>query len=208
MVGLRDYNGNPNQILAFELVPAGAPGYPQGGQGYPQGGGQGYPQGGQGYPQGGQGYPQGGQTGPQPQPQPQPQQQQQQGPKRLFHIVSEMNGKVLDIKEGNAAPGTQVLMWSKHSMNPKNQLWYTDAQGHILSALNDFSFISQSAGDLIRMKPHSSDPNQQWFVEGQKISNRAGLSLDIKGEKSHDGAEVCGWKYAGGKNQHWKQQYV
>jgi len=164
-LALRDYNGNPNQVFAFELVPAGgAPGHPQA--------------------------------------------QAQQGPKRLFHIVSDLNGKVLDIKQGNTGPGTQVLMWSKHGSNAKNQLWYTDGQGHVLSALNDMAFISESSGDTIKMKPPSGDPREQWYVDGQKIVNRAGLCLDIRGAATHDGADVLSYKYGGGSNQHWKLQYV
>jgi hypothetical protein len=162
-VGLRDYNGNPNQVLAFELVAAG-----------------------------------GGPGGFAPPP----------AQKRLFFIVSDLNGKVLDIKQGDAAPGTQVLMWSKHGGSPKNQLWYTDGQGHILSALNDMAFISQSSGDNIKMKRPSGDPHEQWYFEGQKIMNRSGLCLDIREGGKHDGADVLSYKYSGSTNQHWKQQFV
>jgi len=100
------------------------------------------------------------------------------------------------------------LMWSKHGGNPKNQLWYTDGQGNILSALNDMAFISQAQGDNIKMKTPSGDPREQWFLDGQKISNRAGLCLDIREGGQHDGADVLSWKYGGSNNQHWKFQYV
>jgi len=181
-LGLRDYNGNTNQVL--ELVPengGGAPSYHPGGQEGCR-------------TQDGQGNPQGGQP--------------QQAPKRLFHIASDLNGKVLDIKDGSTAPGAQVVMWYKHRQNANNQLWYTDAQGHILSELNDFSFFSQSSKDKITMKPHSPDPNRLWTLEGQQIQNGAGLCLDIWEGVLLDGADVIGFKCKGSINQRWKLQYV
>jgi hypothetical protein len=128
--------------------------------------------------------------------------------RRDFHIVSALNGKVLDIKNNSPAPETQVVMWGKNAGRAKNQLWYTDQQGNIRSALNDFAFIAPSDGDWIRMRPLSGDPKQLWYVDGQKILNRAGTCLDIRGSGTHDGAEVLSYKYGGGQNQHWKLEYV
>jgi len=176
-------------MFEFELIAGGfAPqpgGYPQAG-GYPQGGG--YP------PQGGQSY----------QPQAAP---QVAAPKRFFLIVSQMNGKVMDIKDNKNAPDVPIVMWSKNQ-NAKNQQWYTDQQGNIRSALNDFAFTSASEGAPLKMAQFTGDPKQQWYVEGQKLMNRSGVCADIKGKSNNDGAEVISWKYNGGNNQHWTLQYV
>jgi hypothetical protein len=171
-LGSRDYNGNPNQLFEFELLPGGGVPGTSSGDGYPA-------------------------TGATTQ-------------RRDFYIVSALNGKVLDIKAASPAPETQVLMWTKKTdvSKAKNQLWYTDGQGHIRSALNDFAFIAPNDGEWIRMRPMSGDPKQQWYVDGQKILNRTGTALDIRGSGTHDGAEVLSYKYGGGQNQHWRQEYV
>jgi len=67
--------------------------------------------------------------------------------RREFYIVCELNGKVIDIKGGQGKPGDDLVLWSKHGVgNNKNQLWYTDPQGFIRSALNDFDI---NAGKLL-----------------------------------------------------------
>jgi hypothetical protein len=51
-----------------------------------------------------------------------------------------MNGKVLDIKGGNGHPGADIVTWPKNPSKGKNQMCYSDPQGFIRSALNDFAF--------------------------------------------------------------------
>jgi len=118
-----------------------------------------------------------------------------------------MNGKVLDIKEGKNAPDVPVVMWTKGN-NAKNQQWYTDQQGNIRSALNDMAFISPKEGSSFTMRPASADPHHLWYMDGQKLMNRAGVCADIRGKSNSDGAEVISYKYNGGNNQHWTIQYV
>jgi Ricin-type beta-trefoil lectin domain-like len=55
-----------------------------------------------------------------------------------FFIISEMNGKVLDVRGGNPGSGAEVIMWPRKPGNEPNQLWYFDSEGVIHSALNDF----------------------------------------------------------------------
>ena len=65
--------------------------------------------------------------------------------RREFQLASEMHGKVLDVRGANKDPGAHVIVYSKHSPPTKNQLWYTDQQGFMRSALNDFALdASQS----------------------------------------------------------------
>jgi len=118
-----------------------------------------------------------------------------------------MNGKALDIKDARPTPDAQVVMWVKGT-NSRNQQWYLDPQGNILSALNDFALYSPSEGSSLIMRPISGDPNSQWYLDGQKITNRAGLVADISGLAGHDGASVISYRYNGGANQHWSLQYV
>jgi len=153
--------------------------YPQ----YPQGGGGAYPQGGGGYPQAGMG-------------------------RREFLIVSELNGKVVDIKGAHAAAGAEVLTYHKKSPPAKNQLWYLDPQGFIRSALNEMVFHNATKGHGLKTENSTGDPRSQWRPEGNKIVNMAGECLDIRGASNSDGAEVCAYDYKNQKNQHWMLEYV
>jgi len=172
--------------------PPGGAGYPQ----YPpQGGGGGYPS----YPQPGGGYPPSGSGCGYP---------QAGYGRRDFFIVSEMNGKALDIRGGNASPGVDVIMYRKKSPPAKNQLWYTDQQGIIRSALNDLVFQNNTKGQPLKMTQFTGDPRGQWRVEGNKIVNRANECLDIRGANNGDGAELCAYDFKNQKNQHWRLEYI
>jgi len=180
-------------------------GYPGGG--YPGQGGQGdypgYPgQGGQGgYPgQMGQGgYPSqggymGGSTG--------------MGSDRHFYIVSEMNGKVLDVRGENRAEGTEVIMYDKNPAQKMNQLWHVDYSGFIKSDLNNMTFSTKQEGHSLKMQSSENDPRSQWRFQGNQIINSTGEVLDIKGANKDNGADVTSYKYNGQPNQHWRQEFV
>lgn len=208
-VGMWDANGGQNQLWHFEFV-GGQSGYPAGGayppsQSYPAGGS--YPQGGA-YPPAG-GYPDpshghhhhhGGQGG-----------YPQMGAmyqRREFHIVSDMNGLVADIKHNNTNPGAEVIMWNKKSPPARNQLWYVDQQGVIRSAFNDLALDAPN-GQKLKMQPFNGGAHQQWILEGNKIVNRGtGDCLDICGENHVAGADICSWRYKGSRNQHWRVEYI
>jgi len=130
------------------------------------------------------------------------------GPRREFFIVSEMNGRVLDVAGSKKDAGAKVVVYDKHTPNAPNQLWYTDQYGYIRSALNDMSFTNLKAGEDLKMQVASGDPRNQWTFHGRKVGNRAGECLDIRGEDASNSAEVCSYEYKDTKNQHWVQQYV
>lgn len=132
----------------------------------------------------------------------------QSGPRREFYIVSEMNGKVLDVAGEKKDPGAKVVTYDKHTPAKRNQLWYLDQYGYIRSALNDLTFTNTKAGEDLKTQIPSGDPRNQWTFHGRKVGNRAGECLDIRGEDDSNGAEVCSYEYKDQKNQHWVQQYV
>jgi len=127
---------------------------------------------------------------------------------KQFYIVSEKNGKVLDVSGGNAKEGTKVVIWDKHTPAAPNQLWYIDALGYIRSTLNEMTFCSTKAGDDLKMQPASGDPRNQWTFHGTKIGQRAGECLDISGDKDTNGASVCSYEYKNQPNQHWLAEYA
>lgn len=181
-IGEYQFNGGPNQSWEFENV-AGQP---------PVTGGAPTAQASTGYPSY-PGYPQGG--------------AQAGGARREFFITSKMHGKVVDIVKGNKDAGAKICMWDKHTPVNKNQLWYVDGQGCIKSALNDMQFASSKSGESLHMQPNS-DARSQWSFQGEKVVNRAGECLDIKGESKDKGTELCGYEYKSKPNQHWTQEFV
>jgi hypothetical protein len=198
--------GYPSQQGGYPGQQSGYPGqqsgYPGQQSGYP-GQQSGYPAQGGGYPAHGGHHEQGhgAQSG-------YPSAGGQSQPRREFFIVSEFNGKVLDIEGGKTEPGARVLMWEKHSPPKKNQLWYTDSQGLIKSALNDLPFSNSGNAEVLKIQAAQGDPRSQWTIEGNKLANRAGECADISRGHKDNGAEVISYAYKDQKNQHWRQEYV
>jgi len=131
--------------------------------------------------------------------------------KRPFMIVSELNGKVLDIKGAENRSGADVIMYKpKGTRQAQNQLWYIDDIGVIRSFMNDFALEAKGKGDKFETEPFNGLPRQQWIFDGNKIINRVHRDecLDIKGNDRSDGATVVAWNYKGSANQHWKMDHV
>ena len=65
---------------------------------------------------------------------------------RYFYIVSDMHGKVLDVRGSSPMPGTEVIVWprKRRDYHVRNQLWYCDENGIIRSAMRDFALTAQS----------------------------------------------------------------
>lgn len=131
-----------------------------------------------------------------------------QSPSRKFQIVSLMHGKLLDVRGGNTSPGAEVIMYDRHNPPTNNQLFYTDAQGYIRSALNDFA-IDAASGQPIKLQPFNGGPSQQWVLDGKAIRNRSNREvLDISGGKHDNGAQVLSYREHGNNNQQWRFDYV
>lgn len=124
--------------------------------------------------------------------------------------MSELNGKVLDIRGGNSGPGADLIMWPrKHDRSP-NQLWWIDEQGCIRSMLNEFAPESRGQGQSAVMQPFRNDPRQQWMFQGNRIVNKYNPQevLDIERADQNDGARVIVWGPNNGRNQQWRMEYV
>jgi len=130
--------------------------------------------------------------------------------KRQFMIVSEMNGKVLDINKGQARPGADVVMFHRKMDRSPNQLWYLDHTGIIRSMLNDFALEAKAQGDRFEMEPFNGSPRQQWIFAGNRIVNKVfpGECMDIERADNKDEAKVIAWSYKGKSNQHWRIDYI
>jgi len=133
------------------------------------------------------------------------------GDERGFYIVSEMNGKVLDIHKADPKPGAHVVTYKKKETRDMNQLWYLDPRdGVIRSKLNHYAMEANENKDKIHMKPYTGDARQQWVIDGQKIINKVFRNecLDIKRANKRDDADIIAYPYEGKPNQHWRMEYL
>jgi hypothetical protein len=130
--------------------------------------------------------------------------------RRAFHIVSDLNGKVLDVAGGQSMPGTPVIMFRRKLEYSPNQLWYLDETGCIRSMLNEFSLECRAQGERVQISAYRNDPRQQWVFEGNRIVNRMYPMecLDVERAGMMDEANVIAWPYGGRANQHWRMEYV
>ena len=71
-------------------------------------------------------------------------------------IKSKMNGKVVDVDQGNAQPGASLIMWPMHRPPRDNQLFYFDSFGAIRSKMNDFAFDSSGKTFQIECLVHAT----------------------------------------------------
>jgi len=131
--------------------------------------------------------------------------------RRLFHIVSDMNNKVIDIKSASCEPGAEAVMWSKADPPTMSQLWFIDYREIIHSALTGFVFRAKETGDSVEMVPYTGAINENWkLADNRKIWNEGGTGecLDIRREDKHDGARIISYHYKGSSNQHWTFNFV
>jgi len=126
---------------------------------------------------------------------------------RRCYIVSEMHGKVVDIKEGNAAAGTSICADQKNVAPSNNQLWYQDTSGHIKSVLNSMAFTNSAKGQHLVMQ-NSEDARAQWKLDGNKIVNGLGEVLDILRQNKENGASIISYDYKKQSNQHWRLEFI
>eukprot|EP00092_Neocalanus_flemingeri_P106042 GFUD01136004.1.p1 GENE.GFUD01136004.1~~GFUD01136004.1.p1 ORF type:complete len:564 (-),score=128.68 GFUD01136004.1:256-1947(-) len=134
------------------------------------------------------------------------------GGKRLIRenhfIIEERTGKVLDIKGGTLASGTEVILWSKHGGS--NQRWYIkheDRHFFIASHINKdlvLDVAGSSKGGKLLGWPVTRNDNQLWSMDkmGHMICKMS-LVADISAENKNPGADVIGWNLHGGNNQLW-----
>jgi len=127
---------------------------------------------------------------------------------RNFYIVSELNGKVLDIKGGKKEAGTNVIVFDKHPKQTPNQLWQTGAGGFVVSAMNGMTFGAKLEGHVVQMQAPGNEPGSQWRFHGKQVVNGSGMVLDIKGASHSNGAEVIAFHNNGQNNQLWRQEFV
>jgi hypothetical protein len=122
---------------------------------------------------------------------------------KYYFIVSQLNGMVLDVDNGNTSAGTQVFTYPKNS--DTNQQWYDDpSTGTIRSRLNDFC-MDIADGHLVLNPYQQGKADQQWERRNSAIVNRSdsNMVLDIYENDQQPRSKVVKHPAHGGSNQSW-----
>ncbi|TDB72367.1 lectin [Micromonospora sp. KC723] len=114
-------------------------------------------------------------------------------------------GKCLDVRNGSAADGTQVQIWS--CTGAASQQWTVTA-GSTIRALGkclDIAGSSTADGAKVQLWSCHGGANQNWQAQpdGSVRNPQSGKCLDVSGSSSSDGAVVHLWSCHGGANQKW-----
>ncbi|EIE86504.1 hypothetical protein G6F46_007824 [Rhizopus delemar] len=138
-------------------------------------------------------------------------------PQGAFFIVSQLNGRVLDVAGGSTENAAKIVVWSKKDSDNDNQLWvYRDGyfanvkSGKVLDVKGnkiekDAHIIQYDAQEV-----SDDHKNQTWTIDGNGFIHTFAskdLVLDIKGGKDEDGAEVILYEKKQGSvaaNQQWQ----
>jgi hypothetical protein len=148
---------------------------------------------------------------PQPQPQPQPQhvrppaQKRARGAEPGNTIVSDWQGKCIDVPGANFSDGVHLQMWDCASTDA--QRW-TFADGTLKTKNNlcmDVAWGSRDNGAIVQVAHCSGNPAQQWVLSdaGDLVNPQANKCLDIQNWNPANGAALQIWECAGTANQKW-----
>jgi len=65
---------------------------------------------------------------------------------RCFYVVSQLNGKVLDVRGDEASAGAGLIVFDRKPVVSANQVWYEDEAGLLRSKLN--GYVVDTSGEL------------------------------------------------------------
>jgi len=57
---------------------------------------------------------------------------------QCFYVVSQLNGKVLDVRGAEVTAGASLIVFDRKSVVSANQVWYEDEAGLLRCKLNGF----------------------------------------------------------------------
>jgi len=132
-------------------------------------------------------------------------------PIKFFYIRSGACDKVLDISGGSKNAGAKVILYKKKSGGgADNQLWFEDTFCNIRSKHNEKLCLDGTSGVLMTGDFAEGKNRAFWTMSGNVIRNVYNPTevLDVKGNSTADGAEICVWNHHGRPNQQWHFDYV
>ncbi|GID26194.1 ricin-type beta-trefoil lectin domain protein [Paractinoplanes brasiliensis] len=122
-------------------------------------------------------------------------------------LISNLNGKCLDVPNGNFSDGVRVQMWTCNGTAA--QRW-NFVNGTLQTSNNkclDIAWGSTANGAVIQIANCSGNPAQQFVLSaaGDLVNPQANKCVDIDAWNANDGAVLVLWDCTGGANQKWRR---
>lgn len=102
---------------------------------------------------------------------------------RCFYVVSELNGRVLDVRGAEATAGAGLIVFDRKPLLAANQLWYEDEAGLLRSKLN--GYVIDTSGDC-----RSSFRYKSVDISRILHYNRSGHPMDRLSARTHLAIDV------------------
>jgi ricin-type beta-trefoil lectin protein/thaumatin family protein len=121
-------------------------------------------------------------------------------------IVSDWEGKCLDVPRANFADGVHLQVWGCENNNEAQKWEFADGTLRTRDNLcMDVAWGSRDNGAVVQLAYCSGNPAQQWVLSdaGNLVNPQANKCLDIKDWNPENGAQVQLWDCAGTANQKW-----
>jgi streptogrisin C len=119
-------------------------------------------------------------------------------------IVSNWNGKCIDVPNSNFSDGVKLQMWGCNGTNA--QKWtFTGGTVQAGGKCMDVTWANPASGTEIQIVSCNGNRAQQFVLSaaGDLVSVLANKCVDIGGWNGNDGARLIIWDCHGGANQKW-----
>jgi len=138
-----------------------------------------------------------------------------------YHTIeSHLNGKVLNVENGQPNAGARIILYGKSHPASTNELFRFEDAGigggwfHIATALGNNLVLDVEGGQpkggsklIVYPRQYPPKDNQlfRWHG-GNCLQSKLGddMVIDIEGSNTNDGAAVILWNHKGAENQHWR----
>ncbi len=120
-------------------------------------------------------------------------------------IVSNWNGKCIDIPNSNTTDGTPLQMWDCNGTGAQSWTFGSDGTVRALGKCMDVAWGSRDNGAVIQLVACNGNPAQQFVLSGagDLVNPQANKCVDIKDWNSASGARLQLWECGGSLNQKW-----
>ncbi|MET0423880.1 MAG: ricin-type beta-trefoil lectin domain protein [Actinoplanes sp.] len=120
-------------------------------------------------------------------------------------VISNWNGKCIDVPNGNFSDGVPLQMWGCNNSAAQK---FTFTGGTLQTSNNkcmDVAWGSTANGAVIQIATCSGNPAQQFVLSaaGDLVNPQANKCVDIDAWNGNDGARLVLWDCVGGANQKW-----
>ncbi|GAA0555005.1 hypothetical protein GCM10010172_42020 [Paractinoplanes ferrugineus] len=120
-------------------------------------------------------------------------------------LISDWNGKCVDVPNGNFADGVALQMWNCNGTGAQKWTFVNGTLQTSNGKCMDVAWGSTANGAVIQIVGCSGNPAQQFVLSaaGDLVNPQANKCIDIKDWNGDDGAGLQLWECGGTANQKW-----